>query len=107
MKKFLIHFMSIDAPSVEDDGISAGTGFGIHNKVFDSKEEAEKGLEELMLEDKAELEECFGFNEEEEDWEPSVEIEIEDGSYGRKQLTVYDGCNEINTTIYEIVEMEF
>ena len=47
MKKYLIHFMSVDAPSVEDDGIDAGTGFGIHPQTFDSKEEAEKFINEV------------------------------------------------------------
>ena len=107
MKKYLIHFMSVDAPSVEDDGLSDGSNFGIYEKVYDTREEAEKGLEELIEQDKADLEECYGLNEEEEDWEPTVEIEIEDGRYGRKELIAYDGCNELNTTIYEIVEVNF
>ena len=34
MKKYLIHFMSIDMPSVEDDGMSDGTNFGIYEKTF-------------------------------------------------------------------------
>jgi hypothetical protein len=107
MKKFLIHFMSADMPSVEDDGISDGTNFGIYEKTFDTREEAEKGLEELMLEDKAELEECYGFND--ETCDPYVYIEIENGSYDRKQLVVYDkfDARELNVTIYEVVEVEF
>ena len=47
MKKYLIHFMSIDTPSVEDDGVGAGANFGIHSQAFDSKEEAEKYLTEI------------------------------------------------------------
>ena len=107
MKKYLIHFMSIDMPSVEDDGMSDGTNFGVYNKTFNTREEAEKGLEELMAKDKAELEECYGFDD--EDCEPTVEIEFEDGRYDRKELVVYDkwDATEINTTIYEIVEVEF
>lgn len=107
MKKYLIHFMSVDTPSVEDDGIGDGTNFGIYEKTFNTREEAEKGLEELMAEDKAELEGCYGFDD--EDCEPTVEIEIENGRYDRKELVVYDkwDATEINTTIYEIVEVEF
>jgi len=107
MKKYLIHFMSIDMPSVEDDGAGYGTNFGIYEKTFNTKEEAEKGLEELIEQDKADLEGCYGFDD--EDCEPTVEIEIENGRYDRKELVVYDKWdgNEINTTVYEIVEVEF
>lgn len=107
MKKYLIHFMSIDMPSVEDDGMSDGTNFGIYEKTFNSKEEAEKGLEELMAEDKADLESCYGLDD--EDCDPTVEIEIENGRYDRKELVVYDKFDgtEINTTVYEIVEVNF
>lgn len=109
MKKYLIHFMSIDTPSVEDDGVSAGTNFGIHTQVFDSKEEAEKYLEEVMIpEDQANLEECYGITDEPE-LAKGYEFSVENGSYGRKQLVVYDNYygNEINTTVYEVVEVEF
>ena len=105
MKKFLIHFMSVDAPSVEDDGIGDGTNFGIYEKTFKTREEAEKGLEELIEQDKADLEECYGLND--EDCDSNIEIEIEDGRYDRKELIAYDGCDELNTTIYEIVEVNF
>ena len=113
MKKYLIHFMSIDAPSVEDDGIGDGSNFGIYEKTFNTREEAEKGLEELIEQDKADLEECYGLNEEEcyglneEDCDSNIEIEIENGRYDRKELIAYDGCDELNTTIYEIVEVNF
>ena len=109
MKKFLIHFMSVDAPSVEDDGIGAGTGFGILDKTFDTKEDAEKYLEETLIpEDQANLEDCYGINDEPELAE-NYEFSIENGSYDRKQLTVYDtySGNELNTTIYEVVEVNF
>ena len=112
MKKYLIHFMSVDTPSVEDDGIGSGTNFGIHPQTFNSKEEAEKYLEEVMIpEDQANLEDCYGITDEPE-LADNYEFSVENGSYGRKQLTVYDvmgGCayNELNTTIYEIVEVEF
>lgn len=109
MKKYLIHFMSVDAPSVEDDGIDAGTGFGIHPQTFDSKEEAEKYLTETMIpEDQANLESCYGIDEEPELAE-NYEFSVENASYDRKQLIVYDTDtgNEINTTIYEVVEVEF
>ena len=107
MKKYLIHFMSIDMPSVEDDGVTNGTNFGIYEKTFNSKEEAEKGLEELMAEDQADLEGCYGFDD--EDCDPTVEFEIENGTYERKELNVYDKFDGylINSTIYEIVEVEF
>ena len=112
MKKYLIHFMSIDTPSVEDDGVSAGANFGIHPQVFDSKEEAQKYLDETLIpEDQANLESCYGIDEDPE-LADNYEFSVEDCSYDRKQLVVYDtngGCanNEINTTIYEVVEVEF
>ena len=49
MKKYLIHFMSIDMPSVEDDGVTNGTNFGVYNKTFNTKEEAKKALTERGL----------------------------------------------------------
>lgn len=107
MKKYLIQFMCVDMPSIEDDGVCGGVNFGIHKQAFNSKEEAEKYLKEVMiLEDKANLEECYGLND--EDFDPPVEINIEDGISGRKELIVYDKDtkNEINTTMYEITEVE-
>ena len=109
MKKYLIQFMSVDMPSIEDDGISAGTGFGIHPQAFNSKEEADKYLEEVLIpEDQANLEDCYGITDEPELAE-NYEFSVENGSYGRKQLVVYDNYsgNELNTTIYEVVEVEF
>ena len=106
MKKYLIHFMSVDTPSVEDDGIGCGTNFGVYPQAFNSKEEAEKYLEEVMIqEDKANLEECYSFNDE----ECGPIVEIENGLYDRRELVVYDkfDMNEIYTIIYEIVEVEF
>jgi hypothetical protein len=112
--------MSADTPSIEDDGIGCGVNGGIlmeegsNNKVklFDSKEEADKYLEEVLIpEDQANLEECYGITDE-PDLADNYEFSVENGSYGRKQLTVYDvmggrAYNEINTTIYEVVEVEF
>ena len=108
MKKYLIHFMSIDGPTAEDDGLESAIGGGIHSKVFDSKEEAEKYMvEELIPADKADLEECYGFND--ETCDPYVYIEIENGMWDRKTLVVYDkfDATELNTTVYEVVEVEF
>ena len=114
MKKYLIHYMCVDTPSVDDDGIGCGTNFGIlmeqGNKIkfFDSKEDAQKYLEETIIpEDKANLEGCYGFDD--EDCEPTVYITVEKGNYGRTELVVTDkyDATEINTTIYEIVEVEF
>ena len=108
MKKYLIQFMCVDMPSIEDDGVCGGTNFGIHKQVFNSKEEAEKYLKEVMIpEDKANLEECYGLND--EGSEQPVEISVEDGTNNHKELVVYDKDtkNEINTTIYEIAEVEF
>ena len=107
MKKYLIQFMCVDMPSIEDDGVCGGTNFGVYKQAFNSKEEAEKYLKEVMIpEDKANLEECYGLND--EDFEPPVEISVEDGISGRKELVVYDKDtkNEINTTMYEITEVE-
>ena len=109
MKKYLIQFMSVDMPSIEDDGISAGTGFGIHPQAFNSKEEADKYLDEVMIpDDKANLESCYGIDDD-PDLADNYEFSVENGSYGRKQLVVYDNYsgNELNTTIYEVVEVEF
>ena len=108
MKKYLIQFMCVDIPSIEDDGVCGGTNFGVHKQAFNSKEEAEKYLKEVMIpEDKANLEECYGLND--EDFDSPVEIGVENGTYDRKELVVYDKDtkNEINTTIYEVVEVEF
>ena len=107
MKKYLIQFMCVDMPALDDDDVCGGTNFGVHKQAFKSKEEAEKYLKEVMIpEDKANLEECYGLNN--EDFEPLVEIIIEDGTFGRKELIAYDKDtrNEINTTIYEIAEVE-
>ena len=107
MKKYLIQFMCVDMPSIEDDGVCSGANFGIHKQAFNSKEEAEKYLKEVMIpEDKANLEECYGLND--EDFEAPVEISVENGTYDHKELVVYDKDtkNEINTTIYEITEVE-
>ena len=107
MKKYLIQFMCVDMPSIEDDGVCGGANFGVHKQAFNSKEEAEKYLKEVMIpEDKANLEEYYGLND--EDFEPPVEIEVEDETNDRKELVVYDKDtkNEINTTIYEIAEVE-
>ena len=107
MKKYLIQFMCVDMPSIEDDGVCSGTNFGVHKQMFNSKEEAEKYLKEVMIpEDRANLEECYGLND--EDFELPVEISVEDGTNDRKELIVYDKDtkNEINTTMYEITEVE-
>ena len=107
MKKYLIQFMCVDMPSIEDDGVCGGTNFGVHKQAFNSKEEAEKYLKEVMIpKDKANLKECYGLND--EDFDPPVEISVENGTYDRKELIVYDKDtkNELNTTIYEIVEVE-
>lgn len=109
MKKYLIQFMSVDVPSVEDDGVSAGTGFGIHPQAFDSKEEAQKYLEETLIpEDLANLEDCYGITDDPE-LADNYEFSVENGTFGRKELVVYDAFDgrELNTTIYEVVEVEF
>lgn len=109
MKKYLIHFMSVDTPSIDDDGVSAGTGFGIHPHAFDSKEEAQKYLEETLIpEDQANLEECYGITDDPE-LADKYGFSVEDDNYDRKQLVVYDAFygNELNTTIYEVAEVEF
>ena len=107
MKKYLIQFMCVDMPSIEDDGVCSGANFGVHKQAFNSREEAEKYLTDVMIpEDKANLEECYGLND--EDFDPTEEIGVEDGTYDRKELIVYDKDtkNEINTTMYEITEVE-
>lgn len=115
MKKYLIHFMSADTPSIEDDGIGCGVNGGIlmeegsNNKVklFDSKEEANKYLDEVMIpDDKANLEDCYGINDDPE-LADNYEFSIENGTWGRKELVVYDKFDgrELNTTIYEVIEV--
>ena len=107
MKKYLIQFMCVDMPSIEDDGVCSGANFGIHKQAFNSRVEAEKYLKEVIIpEDKANLEECYGLND--KDFEAPVEISVESGMYDRKEIVVYDKDtrNEINTTIYEIAEVE-
>lgn len=108
MKKYLIQFMCVDMPSIEDEGVYAGTNFGVHKQAFNSKEEAEKYLREIMIpEDRANLEECYGLND--EDFEAPVKIGVEDVTHDHKEIIVYDKDtrNEINTTVYEVVEVEF
>ena len=108
MKKYLIQFMCVDMPSIEDDGICSGANFGVHKQVFNSKEEAEKYLKEVMIpEDTANLKACYGLND--EDFDPVVEISVENGAYDRKELVGYykDTRSEVNTAIYEVVEVEF
>ena len=108
MKKYVIQFMCVDLPALEDDGVCSGANFGVHKQAFNSREEAEKYLKEVMIpEDKANLEDCYGLND--KDFESPVEISVEVGTYDRKELVVYDKDtkNEINTTIYEVVEVEF
>ena len=100
--------MCVDMPSIEDDGVCGGANFGVHKQAFNSRVEAEKYLKEVMIpEDKANLEKCYGLND--EDFDPPVEIGVENGTYDRKELVVYDKDtkNEINMTIYEVVEVEF
>ena len=107
MKKYLIQFMCVDMPSIEDDGVCGGTNFGVHKQAFNSKEEAEKYLKEVMIpDDKANLEYWYGLND--KDFDPPVELSVEDISYDRKELVVYDKYDrsEVNTTMYEIVEIE-
>ena len=108
MKKYVIQFMCVDTPSIEDDGVCSGANFGVHKHAFNSREEAEKYLKEVMIpEDKANLEDCYGLND--KDFDPPVEIRVESYSQGDKEIIVYDKYDgsEINTTIYEIAEVEF
>ena len=100
--------MCVDLPALEDDGVCGGANFGIHKQAFNSREEAEKYLKEVMIpEDKANLEDCYGLND--KDFDPPVEIRVESYSQGDKEIIVYDKYDgsEINTTIYEIAEVEF
>ena len=107
MKKYLIQFMCVDMPSIEDDGVCGGTNFGVHKQAFNSREDAEKYLKEVMIpEDKANLEECYGLND--KDFDPPVELRVESYLQGSKEIIVYDKYdgNEINTTMYEVAEVE-
>lgn len=107
MKKYVIQFMCVDLPALEDDGVCGGANFGIHKQAFNSKEEAEKYLEEVMIpEDKANLEDCYGLND--KDFDPPVEIRVESYSQNSKEIIVYDKYDgsEVNTTMYEIAEVE-
>ena len=108
MKKYVILVGTVDTPSTADNCIGADVNFNVRQQVFDSREEAEKYLEEVLIpEDKANLEECYGFND--EGYEPTVEIEIENDSDGCKHLIVYDkvDATEIKTTVYSTMEFEY
>ena len=107
MKKYVIQFMCVDLPALEDDGVCGGANFGVHKQAFNSREEAEKYLKEVMIpDDKTNLEDWYGLND--KDFDPPVELSVEDISYDRKELVVYDKYDrsEVNTTMYEIVEIE-
>ena len=108
MKKYVILLGQVGSQSPADDDIDFGVSFNVHQQVFDSREEAEKYLEEVLIpEDKANLEEWYGFNT--EGYEPTVEIEIENGSDGCKRLVVYDkvDATEIKATVYGTVDVEY
>ena len=108
MKKYVILLGQVGSQSPADDDIDFGVNFNVHQQVFDSREEAEKYLEEVLIpEDKANLEELYGFNT--EGYEPTVEIEIENGGDGCKRLVVYDkvDATEIKATVYGTVEVEY
>ena len=107
MKKYVILLGQVGSQSSADNCIGADVNFNVHQQVFDSREEAEKYLEEVLIpEDKANLEEWYGFNN--EGYEPTVEIEIENGSDGCKRLVVYDKVDstEIKATVYGTVEVD-
>ena len=107
MKKYLIQFMCVDMPSMEEHDIDGGASFGVHKQAFNSREDAEKYLKEVMIpEDKANLEDCYGLNN--KDFDPPVEIRVESYSQDDKEIIVYDKYDgsEVNTTMYEIVEIE-
>lgn len=117
MKKYLIQFTSADMPSIDDDGIGCGINGGIlmeegsKNKIkfFGSKEEADKYLDEVLIpEDRANLEDCYGITDDPE-LADNYEFSVENGTWDRKELIVYDTFDgrELNTTIYEVVEVEF
>ena len=40
MKKYLIQFMCVDLPALEDGGVCGGANFGVHKQAFNSREEA-------------------------------------------------------------------
>ena len=108
MKKYVILVGVVDdTPSTADNCIGAGANFKVHQQAFDSREEAEKYLEDVLIpEDKANLEEWYGFNT--EGYEPTVNIEIENDRDGCKRLVVYDkvDATEIKTNIYGTVEVD-
>ena len=107
MKKYVIQFMCVDTLAIEEEGISGGgTNFGIYQKAFNSKEDAEKYLEETMIpEDKANLEKWYGLDGENLDL--AIELRV-DYIQGNRELVVYDKYDrkEINTTIYEIMGVD-
>lgn len=107
MKKYVILVGTVDDQSTADNCIGADVNFNVRQQVFDSREEAEKYLEEVLIpEDKANLEEWYGFNT--EGYEPTVEIKIENDRDDCKRLVVYDkgDATEIKTNIYGTVEVE-
>ena len=108
MKKYVILVGAVDTPSTADNCIGADVNFNVRQQVFDSREEAEKYLEEVLIpEDKAKLEESYGFNT--EGYEPTVEIELKNDKDGCKRLVVYDkvDATEIKATVYSTLEFEY
>ena len=108
MKKYVILLGQVDDTSIADNNIGPEVNFNVHQQLFNSREEAEKYLEEVLIpEDKANLEECYGFNT--EGYEPTVEIKIENDRDACKRLVVYNkvDATEIKTNIYGTVEVGY
>ena len=108
MKKFIIIQVSVDSPSMDDDGIDAGLGFGLASrKGYDTLEEAKAEQKAIAEDTLADLSECYGIGE--EDCETSVEGEIEDYSdtNGDVEVVFWDHGYELNRTIFRIQEVEF
>ena len=106
MKKFVIIQASVDMPSMDDDGIDGGLGFGLASpRAYDTLEEAKAEQKAIAEDTLADLSECYGIGEE----EVSIEGEIEDYSdtNGDVEVVFWDEGYELNRTIIRIQEVEF
>lgn len=106
MKKFVIIQASVDMPSIEDDGIDGGLGFGLASpRLYDTLEEAKKEQQEIAKDTLADLSECYGVGE--EDVSTTGEIEDYSDTNGDVEVVFYDDYYELNRTIIRIQEVEF
>ena len=116
MKKFLIQFMSIDIPTIDDDGPQAGTNFGICEGSFDTEEQARKHLDTVVIPETVKEEQSQFDDEDEIDEDDKmsdhIDVVVEESFNGDKEVNVYynnshDFYNGLTRSIiYKVVEVE-